>query len=299
MNTPESLSPAAKLAVDTKVLDGAWSGRGLVKLLAELEGWDLSVETRKAAANKKWIGAIIGTVVGFFLMFVVGAVTDQFLIALPVFLVPLVLIFVFKKKLNALQAADLPNELRKCVRPVLKQLGQDLHPEEKIKGTFQLAGIDEGKPKFKKSLPVYGNVRSLTLQVYEEEVCDLRMPLADGFTAVLRLENTFHKVDKSYRSSRGKYKSKSKWKKMATATAMLVPPGGINWEAGRMQKYLDKVNEKLSFTEKNGAMVARLDRYYKFKSAGKAPEETVPAEDIVKLFVRLSGMRPQVAGGAR
>jgi hypothetical protein len=44
-------------------------------------------------------------------------------------------------------------------------------------------------------------------------------------------------------------------------------------------------------------MAARLDRYYKFKAAGDAPTDIVPAADIMKLFVRLGGMRP--AGGAR
>ena len=292
MSTPvvEALSPAATQAVAAKVLTGAWSGRALVKLLGELEKWDVVIEAKKAKMNKLWIGSMIGAFVGFILMFVL------FPYGIALFLIPFVLIFIFKKKLNGFEAADIADELRKSVRPVLKQLGQDLHQEEKIKGTIQLTGIDESRCKLKKDLPP-GHNRSLKLSVYETEVCDLRLPLADGSTAVLRLNNTFHKLERSYRTSRGKYKSKTKWKKAVTATAMLIPPVRWNWEPARMQKYVDKVNEKLSFAEKNGVMAARLDRYYKFKGIGNAPVATVPAEDIMKLFVRLSGMRP--AGGAR
>ena len=86
---------------------------------------------------------------------------------------------------------------------------------------------------------------------------------------------------------------------MSTVTAILQPPERVNWEPGRMQGFLDKRSEKLSFVEKNGVMVARLDRYYKIKSAGNAPDGTVPSGDIVKLFVRLMGMLPATAGGAR
>jgi hypothetical protein len=292
MSTPvvEALSPAAEAAVAAKVLTGAWSGRGLVKLLGELEKLDVVIEAKKARMKKLWIGSMIGAFVGFILMFVL------FPYGIPLFLIPFVLIFVFKKKLNGFEAADIPDELRKVLRPVLKQLGQDLHPEEKIKGTIQLAGIDESRCKLKKDLPP-GHNRSLKLSVYEAEVCDLRLPLADGSTAVLRLNNTFHKLERSYRTTRGKYKSKTKWKKAVTATAMLIPPVRWNWEPARMQKYMDKVNEKLSFAEKNGVLAARLDRYYKFKGIGNAPATTVPAEDVMKLFVRLSGMRP--AGGTQ
>jgi hypothetical protein len=295
---PGSLSPEAKRAVDTKLLEGAWSGRALLKLMAELENWDMTVEARKSKIDKAFYGSIIGTFAGFILMIFIISGTGIVPLGVAVFVVPFVLIFVFKKKLNALRAADLPDELRKSLRPVLKQLGQDLHPEEKIKGKINLAGIDDKRCKLKKDLPP-GRNRSLKLSVYEEELCDLRLPLADGSTAVLRLDNSIRKLERSYKTTRGKIKSKTKWKKASTVTAMLVPPERVNWEPGRMQAFLDKTNEKLSFVEKNGVMVARLDRYYKFKSAGEAPAETVPSGDIVKLFVRLMGMRPVIAGGAR
>ena len=292
MSTPvdETLSPAATQAVAAKVLTGAWSGKALLKLLGELEKWDVVIEAKKARMKRLWISSMIGTFVGFVLMIFL------FPYGIPLFLIPFVLIFVFKKKLNGFQAADVPDELRKSLRPVLKQLGQDLHPEEKIRGTIQLAGIDESRCKLKKDLPP-GRNRSLKLSVFEEDLCDLRLPLADGSTAVLRLSNTFHKLERSYTSTRGKYKSKTKWKKLSTATAMLVPAARVNWEPARMQKFVDTVNERLSFSEKDGVMAARLDRYYKFKAAGDAPADIVPAADIVKLFVRLSGMRP--AGGVR
>ncbi|MBL8238398.1 MAG: hypothetical protein JNM66_13320 [Bryobacterales bacterium] len=293
------LTPGARAAVEQKAITGGWDGRSLVKLLGELERWDNMAEERKARAKRVFLAGVIGSVAGFFLMFVVSAVMEEFLWGLPLFLAPLGVLFAGIKMKKAARAIDLPNELRVSLRPVLRQLSQDLHPEEKIKVTLNLAGIDENKCAGKKDLPIWGRNRRVTQSTYEEELCSLRMPLTDGGEAVLRMENTFVKVERSYTSTRGKSKSKTKWKKLSTVTAMLVPAVRINWEAGRGGPAAKRDFEKLSFVEKNGVMAARLDRYYKFKAADEAPGAAVPGTEIVAMFVRLAAMRPQAAGGAR
>jgi len=199
---------------------------------------------------------------------------------------------------KAARAMDLPNELRVSLRPVLRQLSQDLHPEEKIRVSVNLAGIDEKKSTATKDLPP-GRNKSLKQMTYEEDLCSLRMPLADGSEAVLRMENTFLKLERRYTSSRGKSRLKTKWKKLSTVTAILIPPTRINWEPARGGPAARSNFEKLSFVEKDGVMAARLDRYYKFKAMDEAPGNAVPGAEIMSMFVRLSAMRPQAAGGAR
>jgi hypothetical protein len=295
--TLKELTPAAKAAVDSKTITGGWDRRSLVKLLAELERWDNMAEARKSRAKKLFLAGLIGSILGFFVMFVVTAAAG-FVFGLPFFLAPLALIIYALRLQKAAKAADLPNELRVSLRPVLKQLSQDLHPDEKIKVTVNLAGIDEKKGGRKTVLPP-GHNRSLTQSAYDEALCSIRLPLADGTQAVLLMENAYFKLERQYRTSRGKYKSKTKWKKLTSVTAMLIPPSRINWESGRVASMINRATERMTFVEKDGVLAARMDRYYKFKAADEIPGDAVPGADILRMFVRLAAMQPQAEGGAR
>ena len=296
--TLKDLTPAARAAVEQKTIGGGWDGRSLVKLMAELDRWDNMAEGRKAWAKRVFIGGIIGSVVGFILMIAVSALTEEFLFGLPMFLVPVAVLIMGIRMKKAARAVDLPNELRISLRPVLRQLSQDLHPDEKIKVSMNLAGIDEKKCARKKDLPPYGRNRSLTQSFYDEDLCAIRLPLTDGSTAVLRLENQYLKLERSYRTSRGKSKSKTKWKKLSTVTAILIPPSPIQWNPSGAAQSMNAANERMSFQKKDGVTVARMDRYYKFKAADDPPDNAVPGADIVRMFVRLTAMRPRAAGGS-
>lgn len=292
------LTPAAREAVEKKTIGGGWDGRSLVKLMAELDKWDNMAEARKASAKKFFIGGIIATVVGFFLFFVVGAIFENALLGSIPFVLGVAALIVGIRMKKAARAIDLPNELRVTLRPVLRQLSQDLHPEEKIKVSMNLAGLDEKKCTGTKSLPP-GRARSLTQSAYDEDLGSIRMPLIDGSTAVLRMENQYLKVEKRYTSSRGKSKSKTKWKKLSTVTAMLIPAAPVQWQTGRGAKMTDPANERVTFPEKDGVTIARMDRYYKFKAADDPPGDAAPGADVLRMFVRLTAMRLQASGGAR
>ena len=138
----EDLSPHARAAIEEKKVIGGWDARSLIKLMGELERWDNVAEARKSRAQKYFIGACVGCVVGFFLMFVIGAIFENFFLGVLFFLVPFILLFVALRKKKAARSIDLPDELRISLKPVLRQLYQDIHPEEKIKVTLNLACID-------------------------------------------------------------------------------------------------------------------------------------------------------------
>jgi hypothetical protein len=295
--TLKDLTPAAKAAVESKTIAGGWERRSLVKLLAELERWDNMAEARKSRAKRLFFAGLVGSVLGFILMIIVSSEAG-FAYGVWCFLVPLALLFFGLRMQKAAKAIDLPNELRVSLRPVLKLLSQDLHPDEKIKVNLNLAGIDEKKAGRTTNLPP-GRNRSLTQSAYDEDLCSLRLPLADGTQAVLRMENAYFKIERRYTTTRGKYKSKTKWKKLSTVSAMLIPPSRISWESGRIASMLDRNTERLTFVEKEGVLAARIDRYYKFKAAGDIPDNAVPGADILRMFVRLTAMRPHAAGGTR
>lgn len=294
----DELSPAARSAVETKKISGGWDGKSLVKLFAELDRWDKMAEGRKKNAQRVFVGGCIFMVLGVFVGFFVAGETENFWAAGACIVTPILVTALGAKLKKAARAIDLPNELRVTLRPVLRQLKQDLHPDEKIKVNLNLAGLDESKPATEREYPSPrgGKIREKT---FPDDLGEVRLPLVDGSTAVIRLENTYVELARSYSTRTGKHKSKTKWKKLATATTILVPPARINWESGKAAQMVDRNNERITFAEKNGVMVARLDRYYKFKKAGDAPEDTVPGSDVIKMLVRLSAMRPQAAGGAQ
>lgn len=294
-----NLSPEAKAALDTRKLQGGWDARSLGKVLLELERWDEMAEERKAKAGRMFWTGVIGSMLGFFAMVFLGGMFESF-IPVVFFVVPLGILIVGIRKKKAAKSIDLPNELRETLRPVVKQLQQDLHPDEKIRAELNLACMDEKHAKKEGPVvPLPSRYTSMREYLYEEDLGELRMPLIDGSEVTLRIVNEYVKRSGWKRGASGKSKSKTKWKKMTTVTAILRPPKPIAWEPGRVQKFVDPACERVTFAEKNGVMVARMDRYYKFKEANNQPEKAAPGADVMRMLVRLGAMRPQAAGGAR
>ena len=296
LNKLDDLTPAARQAVESKKISGSWSAKALLKLLGELQRWDLGVEDRKKAAHKRVVGSGIAMVVSIFALFVFVAF-DLWYIGLTLTIGLIVFFIMSMRAKKALAAVDIPDEFRVVVRPLLRQLSQDIDPNEKVRVECDLAGVAESKAKSTKDIgKLY--YQSAKLTVYEDPLCHLRLPLIDGTEAVFSIDNTVHKVVGTKRNARGKSKTKTKWKKVTTLTASLVPPQRINWEVGKSQQLVDKQTEKITFAEKNGVMVAKLQKYYAFKSMGDEPSGIAPSSDATGLFVRLYAMRP-AAGGAR
>lgn len=296
LNSLNDLTPAARQAIETKKITGNWNSKGLLKLLSELQRWDLGVEERKKAADKRVVTFGIASVASVFLLFFLVSFGLWYVGLLAVAGAVTGLVMAFRAK-KALRAVDIPDEFRLTVRPLLKQLSQDIDPNEKIRVECDLAGFADTKIKSSKNIGKL-SYQSATLTVYEDPLCHLRLPLVDGTEAVFSIDNTVHKVVGTKRNARGKTKTKTKWKKVTTLTASLVPPQRINWEVGKSQTLVDKQTEKITFAEKNGVMVAKLQKHYSFKSMGDDPTGIAPSSDATGLFVRLYALRP-AAGGAR
>jgi len=296
LNTLADLTPAARQAIETKKISGSWNAKALLKLLGELQRWDLGVEERKKAAHKRVIGSGIAMVVSVFALFAF-IIFEFWYIGLPI-TIGLIVFFVMSLRAEkALKAVDVPDEYRTIIRPLLRQLSQDIDPNEKVRVECDLAGTTESKAKGTKDIGKR-SYQSAKLTVYEDPLCHLRLPLLDGTEAVFSIDNTTHKVVGTKRNSRGKTKTKTKWKKVTTLTASLIPPQRLNWEVGKSQQLVDTRTEKITFAEKNGVMVAKLQKYYSFKCMGDEPTNTAPSSDATGLFVRLYALRP-AAGGAR
>lgn len=284
----KNYSTVVEKALAEKRLEGAWDARHLVKLLDEFETADLMTEKKMAGGKKLAIIGGIGSFVSLFAGIFMAAleITEYGFYLIPVFLVLLAvgLVRYFKSKKQ-----DLPDELRKVVRPLVRQLGQDFAQGEKLRLRVDLAGLTDAKQHqgaFRQKL--FGD----STTAYGDALLELEMPLADGTTAVLEVENSYLKFVRKRRNARGKTKIKTKWKKLSAVTATMIPAGPVAWGAGNV----DPVWERLKFADKNGVRQAKLTRYWQWKGMGDEPRETAGAGDVLGLFVRLRAMK---TGGAR
>lgn len=302
----KDLSPGAASAVRARKIEGDWNLAPLLAVLDELERWDRATEFRIKVA--KWImGGGVLACVGFLVLTIVLLSSDYeswnpVIGSAGAFLISLGAAIFGAKRLIKEEAKDQPNEIRNLIRPVLRQFRQDLDPHQKLKVEIDLQRIIDSKPKSTRKLPP--GLRSGTIEesLYEEPVCSIRMPLADGSAALLRIENSYRRRVRSYSNSRGKSKSKTKWKKYSTVTGILIPAPGMEWHPNRVQGLIHQQQERLEFVEKDGLRSARLDRYYKFVSQSDPSNDTAPVKDAIRIFLRLALMRPTppaLRGGAR
>jgi hypothetical protein len=184
------------------------------------------------------------------------------------------------------QGLNLPDEIRVSLRPLIRQLRQDLHRREKIKVTLNLRGVDEQTPKARRVLE-----RTTTETTFDEKLCQLRMLLNDGSMIAVGIDNEYVKLER-------KGKKKFRWQKLSTVTTEWVPPKRIRWRKDCLQGFIDPATETLRFTEGNGVTAARLERRYIFTGGNALPAHAAPAADIVRMLVRLNAMRPAGLGSA-
>lgn len=281
----KGFSPDAQAAIQARAITGNWELRKLQRLLSELAHFD---EVNEAAAKKArniMIGCIIGAFVSIFVAVMLLATLET-----PAgWLLTLALIagaVVFGLRWSKLKKADLINDFRLCLQPGLRDIASDLDPAKKIRVRMDLAGPVTTKQKSKLEIPP-GRYLKLTETIYEDPWCEVRLPLVDGTTALLEFEVKWIKRERKYRSSRGKTKYKTKWRKQCTAMATLLPPAPVTWNEAALRAKLDPKRERMKLLQEAGWTGARLERYWVFKGADDPPPDAPPAREVVGLLLRL------------
>jgi hypothetical protein len=287
----KEFSPEAQEAIRTQSVSGSWELRKLQKLFAELATFDERNEAavKKAKGSMTW--AIVGTIASLFAGVAILGVFDTGLgFLLPVGGVALSI--VLGRKWSALKKADLIDDFRICLRPGLRDIAQDLDPEKKIRVRMDLAGPVDRKKTSELQLPP-GRNRKLTETIFQDPWCEVRLPMMDGSTAVLEFEVCWKKRVRDYRTSRGKYKSKTKWRKECTAVATLLPAAAVNWNQAALQSHLDPGSEKAKLVEKENLTGARMEKCWTYKGLSDPPKDAPPAREVVGMLLRLyAAMKP-------
>lgn len=259
------LSPEARAALEAKALNGAWHPRRLRRLLAEFDRLDQVAETGKKRSRFLLSTGCFLMAFSVVLSVIIAIKMQSIPLVLACLIVPIVITAIGVKMSNSAAAIDVPNELRATLRPLLKRLRQDIDPDRKVRVRLNLAGFDDRKPASQREYPARtrGTVKEST---YHEDLGLIRIPLAGGGTASIHIANTYLQLARSYRNSRGKLKSKFKWKKITTVTARLGP-------------------------------AARLRRRFKFKQYNDPPGDCASPGGVVQMLVALA-VRDKLSGSS-
>jgi hypothetical protein len=281
----KGFSPEAQAAIQTRTISGSWELRKLQKLMTELSHFDEVNDAAIKKAKKRMIVCIVAAVISFFVAFFVMGFTESWWSFLLPLAVTCAAVF-FGRTHSRLKKADLINDFRLCLQPGLRDVAQDLDPGKKIRVRMDLAGPVERKQKSKQNLPA-GRFLKQTETIFDDPWCEVRLPLVDGSTALLEFAVEWTKLERQRRNSRGKVKSKTKWRKKCAASATLLPPGPATWNEAALRAHLDPRKERAQLLEKDGLTGARLERQWVFKGADDPPQDAPPAREVVGLLLRL------------
>ncbi len=284
------LSPEARTAAETQAIRGEWEYAAYDQLLKDLIAYDAAMDARVAFRKKWMIVAIIVAFVGLFVAILVinnedaGAGAAIFVGGI----VHLITAIVLWKKARKMA---LPENALAMLQQMFRQVRQDLDTKAKIRVNVDLSGPTKAKCGPKQVLPPKG-AHSLSQRVYADPWCQLRFQLRDGYKLSLRQVDQLTELERTRRTARGKYKTKTKYKKLCRLTATIVPPAPVQW-AG--QPRVDPTWERLRVAKKKGLDVAVLDRWFLYKEKLERPKQNPSGADAVGMLYRLCSMRPAEA----
>lgn len=284
------LSPAARTAAETQAIRGEWEYAAFDQLLKDLIAFDTVMDARVAFRKKWMIWAIILAVVGLFVGILViddGDAEAGVAILVGGIIHMIATIVLFRKA----RKMALPENALAMLQQLFRQVRQDLDTQATIRVNVDLSGPTEAKCGPKQVLPPNG-FDSRSQRIYSDPWCQLRFQLRDGYKLTLRQVDQLIELQRTRRKPRGKYKTKTKYKKLCRLTATIMPPAPVQW-AGEPK--VDPTWERLRVAKKKGLDVAVLDRWFVYKEKFGRPNQNPSGADAVGMLYRLCSMRPAEA----
>jgi len=142
------------------------------------------------------------------------ALAEDYLIVIPIELLMVLLTFVGIIIRWRLGKIDIHNNLREFVVPVVNLIGQDMEAGTKISLDLDLRGktLDSKLKDNRKNDPGWFSYPKVTTRVYDDPWFRLTGQLVDGSRLILNVDDQVTRIDKTYKGSSGKIKSKTKYK---------------------------------------------------------------------------------------
>ena len=157
---------------------------------------------------------ILFGILSFLGIFATAALAEDYSIIIAVELLMVVLTFVGIIIRWRLGKIDIHNNLREFVVPVVNLIGQDMEAGTKISLDLDLRGktLDSKLKKTHKDDPGWLSYPKVTTRIYNDPWFRLTGQLVDGSKLILNVDDQVTRLDKTYKGSSGKIKSKTKYK---------------------------------------------------------------------------------------
>ncbi len=297
----KGLSKMAETAVLKRQVMGRLRMNRWLRILRELSSYDEAGDLLRSRSKKGAGISVVSCIVLLVLLFVFWGGGELLIVSVALgagALLTLAFSIFFLKKLKQLDALDLANDFRSILLPFLVAIREDVPSTEKVKLNLDLAGPSEAKMIRKGNLGKKGG-KEIEETVYSDPWCHLEAPLAAGKHIRLDIANIYTRHQISWRTTRGKNKSKSKWRKLVVVRAEMAPDAvRFTLDPVALKKGQKEVGLKLKKRTEGEAVAIKMKK--KFKAIGNDPPvDTVQAKELIALFLRLGSLIRPIPTGSQ
>jgi hypothetical protein len=274
----------AESMVAEKKISGQWPLSQLFSIFDTLTQFDVQIEAKLAKFKKfATIGFIVAVISFFGTIFGMNVnpnipflTVPLLVISLVVGIVGLVLMFRYKKM-------DLQNEFREYLRPLLENLQDDLKRDAPVSLELSLDPVEQ--KQFSKgrsdqySVGVYHKCYDYS---FERDFLNVKLRLNDGNRLMLTGTEVLIKTSKTKRNPRGKYKTKTKYKKRVMFDVRL----SVDSEKFQCKQLPKESTPKFYAKQSNGTPIIGIKFTEKLKGLpdSMVPDPNVTLQHLVTLY---------------
>lgn len=299
----EDLSEPVRGLVENKRIWGRRTVKEWLQLLTEASSFDVVLEQIRNRAGKFRNLFIAATVI---LAIVAIFVHEPLLLWLVLVLAALGAGLFFGLRKWNLDKQDVSDDFRKVLVPLLRLLQEDIHPYGQVHLRLDIGGLTKEKVLAERNMPP-GRFKKVVLATYADHWCRMKAPLANGGELLLSVENIWSRERRRWRNANGKFKWKTKWKKVVRVTAGLIPDSRFVFDkilaeavAKRYRAAAPQEGEEAAgkgmrkfrfrMVRVRGREIGKLTRKFKFRGVNEQPQDTVTPQQVAGMFFQMAGM---------
>lgn len=267
MKQLRQLNAEQRRALETRVLCGRMRIARWLRLIDKLARFDATRDEGAPALKRALISCIALLVVGNGLALFMAGHSAAVFVPLALVDLPLlaVTIWLFRTS-RILEEADLPNNLRLLVYPLLKILAEETSANQKVDLTVRLRGLQHEKNRVSGPRQISGGRKGskTTETIYRDEWLHLAMLLADNTQLSLRITDMLRHRHIEKRNPRGKRKTKTKYKAATKLQADFRGPGQKDWTSINDVLFSECAHTGTNLRD----VLSLISEYYKRRESG-------------------------------
>lgn len=274
----------ANSMVAEKKISGQWPLSQLFSIFDTLTQYDVQLEAKVAKFKKLATIGFIGVFISFFLT-ILGANVNPTVLVLAILLLLISLVvgivgLVLKSRCGKL---DLQDDFRKYVRPLLESLQDDLKKDTPVSLELSLDPVEKKQfSKGKSDNYSVGVYHSCCDYYFERDFLNVKLRLNDGNRLMLTGTELLIKTSKTKRNPRGKYKTKTTYKKRVTFDVRL----SVDFEKFQCKQLPKEGEPKFYAKQSNGSPIIGVKFTEKLRGVpdSMVPDPHVTLQHLVTLY---------------